>query len=167
MRHRAVFAAVLLGFFAGVVGGTTFTVINTDDSGAGSLRQAITDANGAGAGPHTIAFDIPGAGVHTITLASSLPHVSNPTNGLTIDGTTQPGYAGSPLIAIDCGGSGGGAIVFQSSDVPATIKGLSIGNCGLAITADSGGPITVQSCHIGVDAAGTTATPNSQGIALA
>ncbi len=25
--------------------GATFTVINTDDSGPGSLRQAITDAN--------------------------------------------------------------------------------------------------------------------------
>ena len=42
----------------------TFTVTTTADSGAGSLRQAITDANSS-AGPHTIQFAIPGPGVHT------------------------------------------------------------------------------------------------------
>ena len=47
----------------------TFTVTNTSDSGAGSLRQAILDAN-ANPGLDTIAFDIPGAGVHTITPAT-------------------------------------------------------------------------------------------------
>ena len=49
--------------------GTTFTVTNTNDSGAGSLRQAILDAN-ANPGGDTIAFGIPGAGVHTITPAT-------------------------------------------------------------------------------------------------
>lgn len=39
----------------------TFTVTNTNDSGAGSLRQAIDDANSAGAGPHNIEFNIAGA----------------------------------------------------------------------------------------------------------
>ena len=43
-----------------------------DDSGAGSLRQAILDANSS-AGPHTIQFAIPGAGVHTITPLTPLP----------------------------------------------------------------------------------------------
>ena len=45
-----------LGFvalFSVSVSASTFTVTNTADSGAGSLRQAITDANAAGAGPHT------------------------------------------------------------------------------------------------------------------
>src|SRR5437899_10666596 len=65
----------------------TFTVTNTNDSGAGSLRQAILDAN-ATAGPDTIAFNIPGAGVHTITPASSLDAITDP---VTIDGYTQPG----------------------------------------------------------------------------
>jgi hypothetical protein len=55
----------------------TFTVLNTNDSGAGSLRQAITSANAA-AGADTIAFDIPGAGVHTITFASTLPTSRKP-----------------------------------------------------------------------------------------
>ena len=53
----------------------TFTVTNTDDAGPGSLRQAILDAEGS-AGADTIAFAIPGAGVHTITPLSLLPIIS-------------------------------------------------------------------------------------------
>src|SRR5439155_27370938 len=45
-----------------------FTVTNTNDSGTGSLRQAITDANVAGG---TITFIIPGGGVHTISPLSA------------------------------------------------------------------------------------------------
>ena len=43
-----------------------FVVTNTNDHGAGSLRQAITDAN-ATVGPDRISFNIPGGGVKTIT----------------------------------------------------------------------------------------------------
>ena len=54
----------------------TYTVSNTDDSGAGSLRQAITDAN-ANAGTDTIDFSgLPTGGQETITLSSSLPDIS-------------------------------------------------------------------------------------------
>ena len=60
----------------------TFTVINTGDSGAGSFRQAIMDANGT-AGADTIAFNIPGAGQKTITILSSLPGIAE---SVTIDG---------------------------------------------------------------------------------
>jgi len=73
---------------------TSSTVINTNDSGPGSLRQAIMDAN-ADAAADTISFSIPGSGVQTITPGSLLPLVTNP---LTIDGSTQPGFAGTPLI---------------------------------------------------------------------
>ena len=44
---------------------SNFPVINTNDSGAGSLRQAITDADAAGDGS-VIKFQIPGSGVQTI-----------------------------------------------------------------------------------------------------
>lgn len=39
----------------------TFTVTNINDSGSGSLRQAILDS-GSSAGSHTIQFAIPGLG---------------------------------------------------------------------------------------------------------
>ena len=73
-------------------------VTNTNDSGPGSLRQAIADAN-SDAGLTKITFDIPIAGVvHTINLQSGLPLITTPVD---IDGTTQPGYSGFPLIRID------------------------------------------------------------------
>src|SRR3954447_9258039 len=77
----------------------TVTVDNVHDSGPGSLRQAILDANGA-LGAQTIAFAIPGSfgASHTISLSSALPAL---TNAITIDGTTQPGYSDRPLILID------------------------------------------------------------------
>lgn len=50
-----------------------FTVTNTGDSGAGSLRQAILNSDGATPGPNTIDFDISGTGVQTISLLSACP----------------------------------------------------------------------------------------------
>ncbi len=55
----------------------TFTVTSTDDSGAGSLRQAILDANRTG-GVDTVAFNIAGGGPHTIALATPLPAITFP-----------------------------------------------------------------------------------------
>ena len=72
---------------AGVAGGNTYTVTSIADSGAGSLRQAIIDAN-ASPGADTIAFNIVGSGVHTIAPATPLPPI---TEAVTVDGYTQPG----------------------------------------------------------------------------
>src|SRR5437879_5637057 len=80
----------------------TFSVTTTADAGAGSLRQAITSANGS-AGTDTITFAIPGSGLRTITLTSgALPAVTDP---VVIDATTMPGYstAGVPLVRLDNG----------------------------------------------------------------
>src|SRR5215207_898954 len=71
-----------------------YTVTNTADSGAGSFRQAILNAN-ASPGGDDIAFNIPGSGVHTIAPTSALPNI---TDNVFLDATTQPGYAGSPVI---------------------------------------------------------------------
>jgi hypothetical protein len=75
----------------------TLTVINTLDSGAGSLRQAITDANGM-AGVDTIVFAIPGSGLHTIAPASNLPTI---TEGVIIDGYSQGGSSANNLALGD------------------------------------------------------------------
>lgn len=73
----------------------TYTVTNTADSGAGSLRQAIDDANANG-GSDTIDFNIAGAGPHTITIgATELPEITGPT---IVDGTTQSGASCGDLV---------------------------------------------------------------------
>jgi hypothetical protein len=87
MRRRPAAATHLLPLLAALAASrhaapATFTVTNTNDSGAGSLRQAITDANGGGAGPHTMAFAIPGSGVHAIALSTSLPGIFVTSGGL-------------------------------------------------------------------------------------
>ena len=74
----------------------TFTVTTPADTGAGSLREAIASANALG-GADTIAFSIASGGT-TIAPAAPLPAISSP---LTIDGTTQPGFAVTPLIKLD------------------------------------------------------------------
>ena len=67
-----------------------FTVINTANSGPGSLTQAILDAN-ALPGSDRIVFNIPGPGPHQIqAYPNALPEVNDP---ITIDGYTQPGAA--------------------------------------------------------------------------
>jgi hypothetical protein len=77
----------------------TFTVTNTGDSGPGSLRQAILDANAA-PGADAIAFNIPGRGVHAIGPLSPLPALTDDA-GVTIDGYTQPGASPNTLAIGD------------------------------------------------------------------
>src|SRR4051812_32879434 len=66
---------------------SVFNVVNTDDAGAGSLRQALLDANNS-PGADLIQFNIAGNGMHSIKPASPLPSI---TDALTIDGYSQPG----------------------------------------------------------------------------
>lgn len=65
-----------------------FTVTTNADSGPGSLRQALTDANNS-TGSDKITFNIEAADVasRTITLETNLPELNGK---VTIDGTTQP-----------------------------------------------------------------------------
>src|SRR5262245_32065056 len=86
MKHSGLLLGVILLASAPATA-NTYTVTSTADSGAGSLRQAILDAN-AHLGADTIAFNITGSGVQTITPASALPTVTDP---VTIDGYTQAG----------------------------------------------------------------------------
>jgi uncharacterized repeat protein (TIGR01451 family) len=108
----------------------TFTVTTTADSGAGSLRQALTDSNAAGAG-NTIAFAIPGSGPFTITPASALPNITQ--DNTTIDACTQPGAdcSGLPLtLKVRIEGQG-----LATGWYGVTIRGLSFTGPGTAITA--------------------------------
>jgi hypothetical protein len=136
----------------------TFTVTNTNDTGAGSLRQAILDAN-ASSGGDTIAFNIAGAGVHTITLASGLPTISDE---LLIDGWSEGGFTSTPLIELRDGA--GIAYGLRIDAQGSVVRGLAIGGfdtAGIWINADD---VTLQGNHVGTDAAGTTAVANARGV---
>ena len=104
--------------------GLTFTVVNTDDSGVGSLRWAIEEAN-ASAGKDIIAFDIPGPGPHVITPATSFVSFTQP---VIVDGTTQLAQDGSPLIVLDGSNTplGTNGLVFTGSAGDSEVLGLSI-----------------------------------------
>jgi hypothetical protein len=92
-----VFLVFVLGLaFSVSVGAATFVVSNTKDTGAGSLRKAITDAN-ANPGADIITFSI-GSGAQAIAPLTPFPIITDP---VTIDGTTQPGYSGSPIIELN------------------------------------------------------------------
>ena len=82
---------------------TVYTVTNTNDSGAGSLRQAIIDAN-ANAGADTIVFNIAGTGIHTISPTTAMTTI---TGQVTIDATTDDSFAANgnkPAILLDGNG---------------------------------------------------------------
>ena len=172
-QGRGLTLAMLLA--AAPLGATTYTVTNTNDSGAGSLRQAITDANG-NAGADAIHFNIPGSdpgcdggGVCTIAPLSALPTF---TDAVTIDGYTQPGAAVNTAangtnavlkIALSGANFGADALTIDAANV--TIRGLVIGGGfqnGISRNAviDLSANAKIIGCFIGVHADGQTAWPN-------
>lgn len=169
----AAVVAALLGCAASSALAATFTVTITNDSGPGSLRQAILDAN-ANPGADTIAFNIPGPGVRTISPLTPLPSLTDDA-GVTIDGYTQPGSSPNTLaagdnavllIALDGSagfGQGTGLTVASSANA---IRGLIVGqfDTGILIYAGSGNSVT--GCFIGTDSTGSVAAPNRTGLDL-
>ncbi len=139
---------------------STFTVMTTADSGLGSFRQAILDSN-ANSGTDTIAFDIGGGGIQTIQPTSALPEVTGP---VVIDGTTQPSYAGSPFVVLDCSsfndGSTGYGLWITAGD--STVRGLVInGVSGADIRIENGGNNLIVGNYLGTDVNGAVAVPGN------
>lgn len=146
----------------------TFVVSNTNDSGSGSLRQAIFDAN-SNTGADAITFNIPGSNVHTISPQTPLPTI---TDAVAIDGTTQTGFAGKPLIELS-------GLALPPMTYRAGLE-INAANClvkGLVINGfvdDSGINIftavaqgnRVEGCYIGTNAGGVAPIINSRGIIL-
>ncbi len=109
-----------------------FVVSTTADSGPGSLRQAILDSNTVTGATNTIDFDIAGSGVRTIVPLSLLPPI---TASVLIDGTTQPGFNATPLIALASQSpESSGPLVISAANV--TIRGLALGGVTIDATAD-------------------------------
>jgi hypothetical protein len=151
----------------------TFTVTNTDDSGPGSLRQAIDDAN-ATPGADTIAFAIPGGGVHTITPQTLLPIINE---AVLIDGYTQPGSSPNTnatgalnsvlQIEIDGTVAPNRCVTIGASNVE--IRGLVINRCGESIElfnpfGASVSGIVIAGNFLGTDASGLASASNQTGV---
>lgn len=141
--------------------GTVFVVTNTNDSGAGSLRQAMLDANGA-PGRDTIQFSIPGAGPHSLSLLSALPSVTDP---VIIDGTTEPDYVpatGLPVIELD-GRTAGDAVGLHIEAGFSVVRGLAINRFALdGIYLETNGHNFIEGNHIGTDTSGTLDLGNTR-----
>jgi CSLREA domain-containing protein/uncharacterized repeat protein (TIGR01451 family) len=147
----------------------TFTVNTAADhddtactAGDCTLREAINAAN-ANAGADTIAFAI-GSGPQTLTLSSALPTI---TSGTTLDATTQPGYAGSPIIELNGASSGASVTGLNVSGSSCTIRGFVINRFSANGISVSGASNTITGNFIGTNAAGTAKLANAEtGIVL-
>ncbi len=142
---------------------STYTVTDTnDDSNMGSLRWAINQVNGDST-PDTIDFAISGTGVHTITLGSSLPQITDSVN---IDGTSQSGYSGVPLISINGSSVPASGWIFWDAAASSTIQGLAVSGCpGVGILVTGSGNDVIQGCYVGT-ADGANAKANGVGIEI-
>ncbi len=141
-----------------------FMVITTAESGAGSLRQAIIDANSY-SGMAVIAFDIPTSEATqgpdyyywSIKPTSALPAI---TGTVILDGTTQPtnetyNNPYGPVIEIDGANTISCDGLYLNGASNCVIKGLVINNFdedGIAV--DAGGYNTFLGNYIGTDVSG-------------
>jgi HYR domain/Right handed beta helix region len=133
-------------------------VTNTNDSGAGSLRQAILDMN-INLGLDTITFNI-GSGPQAIAPTSELPAITDPA---IIDGTSQPGFAGAPIIELNGAGAGAGVSGLTITASGATVRALVINRFNKNGILIQGGGATgniIAGNYIGVNVAGTTGLGN-------
>ncbi len=154
-------AAFALAFLPAPAHAATFTVISTADSGVGTLRWAINQAN-ANVGADTIAFNIAGCGgVCVIELASALPLLTD--DSTTIDGYTQPGASPATpsapaVILIEINGinitANNGLNILSANNV---VRGLAInrfGLVGIAIGYAEAQGNVIAGNYLGLDAGG-------------
>jgi hypothetical protein len=138
-----------------------YIVTNADDSGAGSFRQAILDANANGDPANSITFSITGTGPHVIALQSALPQITKTTG---ISGFIEQLAAGVPGVVLDgsaiaAGGTDG--LSFSSAATGSSVTYLSIVDfTGDGIDIQSANT-TVTNCYVGVLTNGTTADGSS------
>jgi hypothetical protein len=170
MKRNAILIALSLCFIViSDPSAAVFTVTTTVDAGPGSLRDAITLANGS-PGPDLIDFNIVPPGPHTIFPLSQLPPLTD-LAGVNIDGITQPGGADcgpSPpstatlLIEIDGASAGPSHGLWIASDNN-IISGLVINNFELDGIRIEGGAFLeptasfnfIHCCFIGTDPSGS------------
>ncbi|HZR20378.1 MAG TPA: immunoglobulin domain-containing protein [Verrucomicrobiae bacterium] len=144
----------------------SLVVTNTNDSGPGTLRQAILEANTLG-GTNIITFNVAGAGVQAIAPASAFPVITKP---VLLDGWSQAGYSGSPLIELNGmnAGTNVSGLVLGAGSAGSTVRGLVINrfaNEGLDILSANN---LIVGNYIGTDSTGLTNRGNANdGIEIA
>ncbi|EHR71852.1 putative Ig domain-containing protein,Cadherin domain-containing protein [Burkholderiales bacterium JOSHI_001] len=130
-----------------------------------SLREALLASN-ASAGADLVRFNL-GAGQRIIALESALPTI---TDTVTIDGSSQSGYAGAPLVALDGSKPGLDASGLVLSTLPSSaasgsvLRGLSIygfSRSAIEVTADVAS-VLIAGNYLGVDLSGLNAPGNGK-----
>ncbi len=154
---------------ATLVSNAPLLVTNTNDSGPGSLRDAITQANANCAGLLNIGFAIPGTGPFTIQPLTQLPGVACANTA--IDGTTQAGFVpnsdtaggnnSSIQIALDGSVCTGGCDGLQLQATNAVVRGLAIHSFGGSGIFVGAGSASISGNYIGTDPGGMTALGNT------
>jgi parallel beta-helix repeat protein len=154
MRSLRIAALAALSLsLAAIAAADTFTVSNTNDSGAGSLRNAITLANGT-AGDDVIHF---ASDLGVLTPATPYPAF---VGKISIDGGGAPTYFGNPGIDIDAAALSAPVLRLTSGS---TLRSVAIhGSHGAAVEAGDGS--ILSNCYIGTNVTGTSAIPNATGI---
>jgi hypothetical protein len=136
----------------------TYAVTSTADNGPNTLRAAIVAANGH-AGADLITFAI-GSGAKTISLTASLPDVIE---AVTLDGASQPGFTGVPLIRIDGVGLAADTDCLRLFGGNSVVKNLMITRCpGDGLALGGGTAHQIYGNYLGTD--GTTALGNGTGL---
>jgi hypothetical protein len=153
-------AALALAGDAASAQAATYTVTTVNDAGPGSLRRALMQS-GQQLNADRIEFAIPGAGLHTIAVASDLPVV---TEDVTIDGYSQAGSSPAtpntpavPRIAIDATNAARGLDIGGDR---VEVRGLAVHSAQSVGIFVEGREIVVAGNHIGTNAAGTALRPN-------
>ena len=142
-------------------GAVTFVVTTTNDSGPGSLRQAIINSNLNLGSTNQISFAIPGTGPFTIAPTSLLPDIVVPA---VIDATTQSGFAGTPIVELN-GANSSGAAGLNITGGGSTIRGFAINRFGAAgITMSGIGGNVIEGNYLGTDLSGTVEAHNGTGV---
>lgn len=161
-RRAGVVGALALGVAAPLVA-TDFIVLSPFDSGAGTLRQAILDANNdVLGGPHRILFNLPQLGSKRIVLATPLPGI---VATVTIDGFSQPGASPNTLVVgndsqvlveIDGSGTGSTSPLLDLLGEGSVVRGLSLAGTASTVGIDLlDRNMTIEGCWIGLGTDGT------------
>lgn len=144
-------------------------VTNTNDVGEGSLRQAIINANSF-AGTDFISFNIPTtdpgynpvAGAYTIAPVTPLPTLDE---SAIVDGTTQPGFAATPIIELNGTNAGGSGLYISGGN--STVRGLVVNRFDNGIVLEINGGNVIEGNYIGTDVSGTLDLGNnSDGVVI-